>query len=285
MTVIEELIGRFGGLPSAAGGRWNVAPLVGGRAYLSRDELGRFAVFVIGEEQSFGAYPRVRGIQHASGIVPVPGGAPFAALRLSSGNLAHGDRVMAHIAYEIERRLAADPAVTNASLLSEVSWILELLADQEATMTHEQQKGLVGELVLLRRLLSLAKDLGLPATEPLARWWGHDHARRDFAAVGIAIEVKATSKAMREHYVGSLGQLEPNGDEQVLVYSLGVKLDPTAPRKLPAFVADAEALMTKADGSPDEDARAWFESSLRAYGYDRANQRLYDAGPGFLNFH
>lgn len=285
MTTIEELVGRFEGLPPASSGRWSVVPLVEQRIYLSRDELGRFAIFVVGEETSFGTYPKLLSITHSSAITPVPGGVPFAALRLTSSNSAHGNRIMAHIAYELERRLASDGSVGNATLIAEVSWILELLADQESILSEEEQIGLVGELVLLRRLLSLTKELELPPSEALARWWGHDRAKRDFAAKGIAVEVKTTSKPIREHYVRSLGQLDPQGAEEVFVYSLGVRRDPTAPRKLTAFIEDAAALITRTDGTPDEDALAHFHKALLAYGYERANEKLYAAGPGFMNFH
>jgi hypothetical protein len=192
---------------------------------------------------------------------------------------------MAHIAYEFERRISSDAKLGNATLIAEVSWILELLADQESIMTPEEQKGLAGELVLLRRLLSLAKELGLPPSEPLARWWGYEKAKRDFAAKGLAIEVKTTSKSVREHYVGSVSQLDPQGEEEVFVYSLGVRLDPTAPRKLPAFISDAQSLMNRSDGSPDEKTLALFQTCLQAYGYNPAKESLYNAGPGFMNFH
>ena len=195
MSTIEDLVGKFSGLPPASGERWNVVPLVENRVYLSRDESGRFALFVVGDEKSFGTYPKILSIQYSSGVTPVPGGVPFAALRLASSNSAHGNRIMAHIAYEFERRLLSDRTVGNATLVAEVSWILELLADQEVILTEEEQTGLVGELVLLRRLLSITKELGLPPSEALARWWGHDKAKRDFAANGVAVEVKATSRA------------------------------------------------------------------------------------------
>ena len=90
---------------------------------------------------------------------------------------------------------------------------------------------------------------------------------------------------MREHYVRSLSQLDPQGDEEVFVYSLGVRRDPTAPRKLPAFINDAAAVMTRADGSADENALAMFQKALLAYGYERGKEKLYASGPGFMNFH
>ncbi|MBM3507149.1 MAG: PD-(D/E)XK motif protein [Alphaproteobacteria bacterium] len=285
VSTIEELVTKFTGLPAAQGGRWNVVPLVGNRAFLSRDDAGRFAIFVAGDEESFGTYPKILSIQHAAAIVPVPGGTPFPALRLMSSNAAHGNRIMAHIAYEFERRLSSGATVSNAALIGEISWILELLTDQDTILGEEHQLGLLGELVLLRRLLSLARELGLPPFEALARWWGHDKAKRDYAAKGLAIEVKTTSKAVREHYVRSISQLDAQDGEEVFVWSLGIRRDPTAPRKLTSFIADASGMIVRADGSPDVDAIRSFDAGLRAYGYDPDKAKLYDAGPGFLNIH
>jgi hypothetical protein len=285
MTAIEDLVAGFSGLPSAAAGRWNVAPLVAERVYMTRDEFGRFAIFLLGEEPSFGTYPRILGIEHSPAVVAIPAGPPFPALLLRSSSLTHGNRIMAHIAYELERRIASDASVTNAALIGELGWILELLSEQEGVMTGEEQKGLVGELVLLRKLLALCKELGLTPSEALGRWWGWDKAKRDFVAAGTAIEVKTTSKKVREHYIGSVSQLDPQNGEEVYVCSLGVRLDPTAARKLPAFVEDVAALITKPDDSPDQDALESFFKALREYGYDDGHRKLYDAGPGFMGFH
>lgn len=97
--------------------------------------------------------------------------------------------------------------------------------------------------------------------------------------------MKTTSKRLREHYVGSLSQLDPQGDEEVFVYSLGVRIEPAAPRKLPTFVKDAEGVITRRDGSSDEDALARFQKTVRAYRYDPAKEKFYSSGPGFMNFH
>jgi hypothetical protein len=285
MMTIEQLVATFNGLPAATNGLWSISALVNDRVYLSRDEAQRFAVFVLGEERSFGNYPRIAGIRHSSEVRGIPGDKPFAALQLRSGNVAQGNRIMAHIAYEFGQRMSSEPTVQNATLIAEVSWILELLADQDSIMSFDEQRGLVGELVLLRRLLSLATELEITASEVLGRWWGADRAKRDFSALGVAVEVKTTSKNAREHYIGSLSQLDPQEGEEVFLCSLGARIDPTAPRKLPAFVHDVQSLLRNRDGTPDHQASEKFTRALRAYGYDPAKQSLYEAGPGFMSFH
>lgn len=282
---LEAIVKMFAGLPAAVGKRWNVAPLVPGRLFLSRDTSGRFSVFIVGEAKSFGALPKIAGISYSDDIEAVPGGYKLTAARLTSNSLGFGSRVMAHVAYELERRIAADQAVTNAVLLREVSWILELLVDRDSILSPDAQKGLLGECVFLRRLLITASRAGLPASAALACWFGYDRAKRDFAGNGIAVEVKTTSQNTRIHHVGSLAQLEPQGGEAVYVFSVGAKLDPSAPRKLPDFVADVQGMLRLASGAPDAESIAKFHEGLRAYGYEPDREHLYRAVPGFLGFH
>lgn len=285
MSTIEDLALSYSAIPAASGGRWSVTPLVKDRIFLSRDETGRYAIFIAGELESFGSLPKITAIQHSNHVIPVPGEIPFPALRLTSASLAHGDRIMAHVAYELEQRLAHSPDLGNAHLVNEIAWIFELLSEQESIMSPEEQKGLAGELILLHRLLSLSQELNIPAAEALRRWHGWERAKRDFAARGVAIEVKTTSRTVREHYVGSLDQLDPQGEEEVFVYSIGVRMDPTAPRKLSAFVKDVLNHLILANGMPDLDSRALFIKALADYGYDIDKENLYNAAPGFMYFH
>ena len=285
MFSIEEIARAFGGLRLAAGQRWNVYPLREGRVYLSRDHGGNFSLFLVGTEESFGVLPRIAGVEYSDSIRAVPGDQVLHALRLTSDSQTFGNRVMAHVAYELEQRIERNPSITNEALISDVRWILELLGDRESFLSDEQQKGLLGELVFLRRLLVMAYQFGVPASSAVSRWHGYDRAKRDFSGPGVAVEVKVTSSDSRVHRVGSLAQLEPQGNEEVFVFSLGVKLDSSAPRKLPDYVADVFELLLLADGRPDGDLRRKFFDDLSLYGYDASRESLYRASPGFLNFH
>jgi Putative PD-(D/E)XK family member, (DUF4420) len=280
VTEIEDLIARFDSIPAAQGGRWSVNSFHSERVYLSKDEVGSFTIFLRGDPESFGTYPKVRGVQFAENIVPIPGGIAFSALKLSSPNADYGNRAIAHVAYEIDRRLRGDPNASNASLVENVGWILGLLTSSDRLMSPEQQKGLIGELLLLRKLVTTALNAQLPAVEALHRWWGWDRAKRDFAAHGLAIEVKTTSLASRRHYIGSLDQLDPHGDESVYVFSLGARLDPTAPRKLPDVIAELRSLL-----DPEPLAVTLFDQAVEKYGYNPALESQYRSLPGVLNFH
>jgi hypothetical protein len=278
---LEDLVALFAKIPPADGDRWVVETLVPGRLRLSRGTRGEFAVFLQGTLESFGAIPAWAGLAHSASVRLLPGGEILAALRIVSQDHIHGNRVTTHIAYELARRLDATPGTTNAELLSSVSWILPLLGDQSSVLSVERQYGLLGECVLLNRLLGIAARLGLPGRTALTRWKGAGHSKRDFAALGVAIEVKTTAHATRLHHFGSIQQLDPqSADEQVFLFSLGLRLDPSAPKKLPDFLADIEAgLVTKA-GSPDDEAVSEFRACLKRYGYDSTLESFYRSQPG-----
>jgi len=282
MKSIEELVALFGGIPTADGQRWTVETLVPGRLHLSRGDGGEFAIFMEGAAETFGEIPPRVGVAHSDSVIALPSGRAIAALRIASQDPIHGNRVIAHIAYELGRRLEAGTDVENEELLASVSWILPLLGGREAVLGAERQYGLVGECVLLLRLLSSAARLGVLGREALRRWKGAGASKRDFAAKGIAIEVKTTSHATRLHHFGSIDQLNPQSpDEEVFLFSLAMRLDHSAPKKLPDFFAEIEAGLVTTTGSRDEEAVDQFREQLLQYGYDPAYDSLYRTQPGF----
>src|ERR1041385_6736755 len=161
MKSIEELVALFGGIPTANGYRWTVEDLVPGRLHLSRGERGEFAVFMEGPAETFGPIPPWIGLAHSESVIALPAGEAIAALRIASQDPIFGNRAIAHIAYELGRRLEVARDVSNEELLASVSWILPLLGDREGVLGVERQYGLVGECVLLLRLLTVAARLGI----------------------------------------------------------------------------------------------------------------------------
>src|SRR5205807_507777 len=106
-----------------------------------------------------------------------------------------------------------------------------------------------------------------------------------FSGNGVAIEVKTTAADTRQHHVASLAQLEPQGGEEVYVFSMGAKLDPGAPKKLPDFVAEVSELLLTPSGQPDGDLRLQFGECLQLGGYNPERENLYRGALGFMNFH
>lgn len=286
MSTIEEIAQAFEALDRAIDDRWNVATLVPERLHIGKDADGRYTAFLEGSLESFGSLPPIGGLEHSTSVTALPTSRSFEALRMSCRDSLHGDRVLSHITYELARRLSESPGVTNSELFRQVEWVLLLLGGADAVLSPERQRGLAGECLLLRKLLILARKQGVGSVNVLERWWGHQPAKRDFAAFDVAIEVKTTSQNARQHYVSSIEQLDPQTPtEEVFVFSVGIKNDMSAPKKLPHFIEEVEAQLIRADGWSDAEALSLFREQLGKYGYESARAPYYLNGPGYLKPH
>lgn len=260
--------------------------VVPGRLHLTRAEDGLFALFLEGDKPSFGALPAIAAVQHSDDVIALPAGRKFSALRLIGGDQANGNRVLAHVAYEISWRLQSDPKPRNDELIRAVGWLLILLGTDASSMSPERQKGLVGECMFLRMLLLRAQELGVPCMTALGAWTGYDNAKRDFYARGVAVEAKTTASASRLHQISSMDQLAPQEPgEAVYLFSVGIRQDRTAPRKVTNYVADVEALLVDPQGVRENVAVELFRRQLLAYGFDWAQQDIYERMDGFLAPH
>ena len=205
----------------------------------------------------------------------------FRALRLSAPANAIGPRAIAHIAYEMARCLRDDPEIDNATLIARVDWILQLLGREPSLLSDERQRGLIAECLLLTQILAAGRDAGIGVSSVLERWWGPAGGRRDFAASGVAIEVKSTAQNARMHHIGSLEQLTPSSpDEELYLFSIGIKTDPASSRTLPVYVADVEAQLVDSSGRTDISALESFRMKLESAGYHRDFEGVYRSGPG-----
>lgn len=283
---IEEIVGLFDALPPAAGERWHVRPLINDRIYLSRGADMSFGVFVKGDRESFGVLAGYADLEHSKEVTAYPSGEMFPALRIMVSPGVPHDRLAAHVAYELWASLSAEPSMSNAELLARIEWILRVLGPVEQGMSVERQRGLAGECILLRELLLSAWSQGHDVLSILEKWWGYLPAHRDFAANGFAIEAKATSRASRFHHITSLDQLEPqDSSEKCYLFSVGLRSDPSAPRKLTHIVADVEAALVRRDGTPHVAARDRLQAQLEQYGYRAGDTRIYESGAGFMTPH
>ncbi len=283
---IDTLTELLAEIPPAAGAAWHLKPIVVDRLYASNSPEGRPTLFLLGSADSFGRLPRVAGLSHSDSVVALPADKTVAALRIVSGDDVQGGRAIGHIGYELTRELAKNSVVGNEDLLRSVAWMLPLISRDEPLLPMDRQRGLVGECVLLRRLLLECRQLGLSPVAALDRWWGGVGGKRDFAAHSIAIEAKATSQNSRRHLIGSLLQLEPqSSSERVFLFSVGIKSDPSSPRKLGRVLVDIEELFRDSSGDMDPVAQQQFRDQLAAYGLNWSRLGAYEGQPGFLPPH
>ncbi len=69
------------------------------------------------------------------------------------------------------------------------------------------------------------------------------------------------------------------------MFSVGIRSDPSAPKRLPNFVLDIEALLVDQDGNPNHGALDMFRSQAATYGFAWSDQDLYERENGFLAPH
>lgn len=283
MISVEQIELAFTVLERPAGNQWHLHTLVPGRVHLSLSYEGDSTVFIEGDALSFGRIPALRGIEHREDAQDVESSRVFGALRITAPPDPHGNQAVAFIAYELARNLESEPEIDNVSLLAKVSWILRLLGTEPDVLSVERQRGLVGECILLRRLLQIGRSHGVSSQTVLDRWWGPSGGKRDFAAIGIAVEVKSTALNTRTHHISSIDQLEPLAPgEQAYLFSVGIKSEPTFERKLPTFVSDVVSEIVGPDGNSDPDAIHAFSTKLASAGYHSRFDELYASGPGLL---
>jgi hypothetical protein len=276
---LEALNALFLKAQPARAGAWYVQSLFGDRAYATRSSDGAFGLFIRGELSEFGPIPRSGSVAHSTEVRIEPQGTVRPMLRIIAPAKAQGNRALTYLAYEACRLLEDNPSLPNEDLLRRLIWMLVLLEDDSVILSPERQRGLVGELQLLTRLVRRAKTTRRSAMFALERWHGASSAKRDFSGPGIAVEVKTTSDDNRIHMISSLNQLDPQDlTEDVFVYSLGVRQDYSAPRRLKHFISDIEVQLIDSE-------RDVFHDRLSEYGYDLARPDLYDAEPGIAPFH
>lgn len=283
---IEALHNALEAVKPAVDRMWHLTEVVVNRLYGTRGESGEAALFLVGDVTSFGELPSFSGLEHSDRIVSVPDGRKFSALRILSADTLNGQRVIAHILYEMQRQLVRNAEISNSELISSIRWLFPLLGELPQLLSPERQRGLVCECLLLRRLLQECRTLGLPVSTALARWWGPEGAKRDFSAVGIAIEAKSTANSARRHHFDSLDQLEPQDDnEEGYLFSIGLRSDPTASRKLGRYIQDIEELLRDSAGQVERLARAEFLRKLRSSGLHYEYLAQYEREPGILAPH
>ena len=245
---------------------------------------GAPTLFIEGDAASFGKLPTLRGLEYRGDAFDLRTGNVFTALRVTAPQEPYGSEALAVIAYELARIIESEPDTDNGTLLAGVNWILKVLGVEASVLSVERQRGLVAELLLLRRLLQLAREHSIGPAVILDRWWGPVGGKRDFGAVGISIEVKSTALNTRTHHIASIDQLDPmSPGEQVYVYSVGIKSEPTVDRKLPTYVADCVSVIDEALGDAVVSSAVYsFHQKLESAGYLPRFGNLYRSEPGVM---
>jgi hypothetical protein len=154
---------------------------------------------------------------------------------------------------------------------------------RENGLSLERELGLYGELLTLRDLY-----FAVGAPTALAAWQSENAEQHDFSLAALDIEVKATSAERRQHWIGSLTQLNPTCDRSLWLASHQLTRTSGGGQSLPDLIDELRAYI----GSGT--ARDPFERKLRASGWMdlytktirsrwllRTPSVVYEVGPGF----
>jgi Putative PD-(D/E)XK family member, (DUF4420) len=122
------------------------------------------------------------------------------------------------------------------------------LRERHAGLSREDTVGLIGELVMLERLLSSRPDF-------LASWKAPEDGLHDFEAGGHALEVKTGIGPASQLRISSLDQLETTGVRRLDLVHVRLVEDPSG-RRLADLIEAIELLL------PDEASRRLFANQI-----------------------
>ena len=277
-TSLEDLVSILEDLPDATGGNRKAHTLVNERLHLCRGTSSEFELFIEGEENSFGTGTSGR-LFSWNKYHDTDDNREISALVIKVENRSGHSRLLAHVAYESERILSENPAISNEELLSGIDPFLSLIIQTQVMPIHKQM-GLTAELILMEDLVSFATTKGIHHSRVLDVWKGYDSADRDYYGNGVAIEVKASGSRNRVHMISSIEQLllnEEPKEEKLYVYSIGLSSDASRGYKLVTQIDNLERIL-------DPSLHNKFYEFLENYcgeGYHQDLRERYKLEPGF----
>lgn len=110
-------------------------------------------------------------------------------------------------------RIDADNCDVSAEIISEINlWRLFLEKPVEGLLSIEEQLGIIGELLLLKKIALMDSDLAL-------KYWCADKGEIDFVSGLKLIEVKASSSGKHTHIINGLDQLKISDDKELYILS------------------------------------------------------------------
>jgi hypothetical protein len=180
--------------------------------------------------------------------------------------------VFTALAEDLARRVSevTTPVEQARAFLGQLSRWQKFLTASAEGLTDEEQRGLWGELRLLRDLL--LPVLGYSA---VAGWKGPEEAHQDFQFESGAIEVKTTlAKQPQVVRITSERQLDDSAWPTLILYVIALDARDGGSETLPSMVASLRAKLTA-----DPTAREQFEDGLLLTGFlDAHAVRYIDRG-------
>ncbi|GEA81935.1 PD-(D/E)XK motif protein [Cellulomonas uda] len=250
---------------------------------LARDDRGQVEIFVVGPPLT--ASTRVVAANLVHHTWRTSDGSTFDASRVVLPGEPHFDGVATLVCAELLRNgVDRSPQAAFAQVEPVIA-----LALRRAVLGDEVLAGLVGELVVLDRILRVTAPRA--AAEVVAGWYGHDRSTRDIQLRGVGVEVKTTTGPRSIHSVSGVRQVElgraVDGRPESALYlaSVGVTWldEDVAGLTLPGLVDSILNHLEAAHVGPEDVAellkRVMHYGGDAGLGYDHAHHNLY---PRFL---
>ncbi|HAG10722.1 MAG TPA: PD-(D/E)XK motif protein [Desulfotomaculum sp.] len=153
-------------------------------------------------------------------------------------------------------------------------WSRLLEYQRKGLLDENSQKGLIGELIYLRKQLAR----GMNVLVAIQGWSGPDGGDQDFIYSDGWHEIKAVGVSAATVVISSLEQLDNSNDGELLI----MRIDRCAPEKSGAFSLNNMVRTVFELLNDDPDAVGLFEIKLNRYGYidlpEYAEQRYFYTG-------
>lgn len=172
------------------------------------------------------------------------------------------------VTQELASALAAGASISRSRLVHNVlaKWQRFWSGQPRNLLSKEALLGLYGELWFLSRWL--IPSIG--AQQSVEMWRGPMGSRHDFETVGLAIEVKTTSRVDGSHQIHGIEQLQEPVNSALLLFSLLVREESGGENTLPQLVHELHKTL---NGHPL--ALAQYEAALLSAGYEEAHESEY----------
>ncbi len=184
-------------------------------------------------------------------------------VRLTDGELREiFHRFCVDIVDATSRSQSEDEAI-DRFLVRTWRWHRLLKGGGDGRLSEEEQKGLIGELHLLERLLLPAAG----AADAVQAWMGPLGAPKDFQLGWISVEAKTRTPQISTIRISSANQLDSNGATRLFLHVTQVSRAASDTASAPT-ISDIAARTRDTIASLDMSATVLFEERLNATGFD-----------------
>lgn len=159
-----------------------------------------------------GPEPEILGLQRVTVDTVALEDGPWYRLRIDAHDLRHEAYGLIVAIVQAMRGGASFAAATGAALSN-----LRAILSARRRLTPDQQIGLLGELLVVQRLLPAHGE------NDVVDWWlGPLAEQHDFAFPEYDVEVKTTTAERRVHVIHGTGQLQPNPGRPLWLLSIQI---------------------------------------------------------------